>query len=123
MPGKKILVAEDDPKILQLIAQSLAKEGYEVTTAMDGYQAVDFGCRQMPDLFLLDINMPAGNGLSVHERLQKLGPLCAKPVIYLTGDKSQAVKIAAKRFGAFAVLYKPFENAQLLHEVRAALGN
>jgi two-component system response regulator MprA len=121
MAGKKILVADDDPKILNLLLLCLAKEGYEVTGASDAYQAMQAAVEQVPDLLLLDINMPAGNGLSVQERLQKVGSLCAKPVIYLTGDKSRSVQMAAKRMGAFALLYKPFEIDRLRRTVRAAL--
>jgi DNA-binding response OmpR family regulator len=123
MVAKKILVADDDSKILSLLQLCLAKEGYQVTSALDAYQALQFACEQQPDLLLLDINMPAGNGVSVHERLQKVGSMCAKPVIYLTGDKSQSVQAAAKRMGAYALIYKPFETDQLLRTVRAALGN
>ena len=108
MDTKKILVVDDDPKTLNLLLLILAKEGYAVTAARDGCQAMEAAVEQQPDLLLLDINMPAGSGLSIQQRLQKIGSLCAKPIIYLTGDKSQAVQAAAKRMGAFALLFKPF---------------
>lgn len=122
MAAKKILIADDDRRILQLLSMSLRKEGYEVVNAVDAYQAIQFAHEHRPDLCILDVNMPAGDGLSVQERLQKIAALCTTPVIYLTGDRSERVAATAKKLGAVAVLHKPFETEQLLQTVRAALG-
>jgi DNA-binding response OmpR family regulator len=121
MPAKKILIAEDDKKVQRLLSMVLAKEGYYVINAADGYQAMDFASAHIPDLLILDVHMPAGGGISVQERLQNLGVLCAKPIIYLTGDHSDAVKSEIERLGAFALMYKPFDSAKLVETVRAAL--
>lgn len=122
MAASKILIADDDRQVLQLLSMSLRRAGYEVVNAVDGYQAVQFAHDHRPDLLILDVNMPAGNGLSVQQRLHKISACCATPVIYLTGDRSERVVANAKKLGAFAVLHKPFETAFLLETVRAALG-
>src|SRR5690242_8215322 len=109
MADSKILIADDDRELVKLLAMSLKKAGYEVVIAMDGCQAVDFAHKHEPDLLILDVNMPAGSGMSVQERIGKVGALCAAPIIYLTGDKSDRVVQEAAKLGAFRILYKPLE--------------
>ncbi len=99
MPAKKILIADDDRQILRLLAMCLRKEGYEVVTAVDGYQALQFALDHRPDLLLLDVNMPAGDGLSVQERLRNNAVMCVTPVIYLTGERHERVASTAKKQG------------------------
>ncbi len=122
MTGQKILIADDDKKLIQMLAVQLRREGYQVISVQDGYQALDFACREEPDLLLLDVNMPAGDGFSVQERLLKMPRFATIPVIYLTGERSDRVTNSSSDVGAFAVIHKPFEMPQLLEKVRAALG-
>jgi two-component system nitrogen regulation response regulator NtrX len=118
---KKILIADDDRATLQLLSRVLGRSGYEVISAMDAYYAVSFAREHTPDLIILDIHMPAGSGISVQERIRNVGTLSWKPVIYVTGDMSDAVKKGAEKAGAFAVIYKPLDIAKLLKTVQAAL--
>jgi DNA-binding response OmpR family regulator len=76
---------------------------------------------QRPDLLLLDIHMPAGEGFSVQERFRTISTQTAVPVIYLSGDRSGEVDKAVLKLGAFALVRKPFENDELLMMVKAAL--
>lgn len=122
MPARKILIADDDRQVLRLVSICLRKEGYDVVAAVDGYQALQFALDQRPDLLILDINMPAGDGMSVQERLRNNAAMCVTPVIYLTGDRQERITTNAKKQGGFAVLHKPFETVQLMQTVRAALG-
>ena len=103
MAAKKILIADDDVKLLQALTVRLEAEDFEVITCQDAYQALDMARRNLPDLLLLDINMPAGNGFSVQERIAKIKELAGIPVIYITGDASAAVDRNAHKLGAFAV--------------------
>lgn len=121
MPTKKILIADDDPALVRLLGLNLQKAGYEVIVAVDGCQAVELAHRHRPDLYILDVNMPAGGGISVQERIQKSMALSMAPTIYLTGDKRPIVQATAKRMGAFSVLYKPIEAGELLQLVRRAI--
>jgi two-component system, chemotaxis family, chemotaxis protein CheY len=120
--GKKILVVDDDRAIVQLVGLTLRQQGYEVMTALDSYQALQSAVSQSPDLMILDVNMPAGSGLLLQERLQRIGHLCGKPVIFLTGETSQAVSQKATQGGAAAVLHKPVDLQKLVQAVRGVLG-
>ena len=121
MKTYKILVVDDDTALLASIRIRLASEGYEVVCASDGYQAVATAVASRPDLLILDINMPAGDGFSVQERVWKMVQLRRVPVIYITGDRSQEVADMAHRIGARALLAKPFDTAELLRVVRDTL--
>ena len=105
-----ILIADDDHDLLRAVSIRLKSAGYEVVTALDSYQAVQFANEHRPDLVILDINMPAGDGFTVQERLRNIGELATTPVIYLTGDTSELTKELARRTGAYALLHKPFDD-------------
>jgi CheY-like chemotaxis protein len=117
----KILVADDDKEMVKLLATMLRRAGYEVVVSVDGCQAMDAACKYQPDLLILDVNMPAGGGLSVQERCQNLPAMCNCPVVYVTGDKSDTIVDRAIELGAVGILYKPFDHDQMLHVVRRAL--
>ncbi len=121
MQKAKILIADDDMALVQALAIRLSEEGYEIINAQDGYFAVAQAVKEHPDLMILDINMPAGDGFTVQQRTEKVRPLVFVPVIYVTGDKSGQAKNAAKQLGAFALIHKPFEFGKLLAVVKRAL--
>jgi len=122
MPCKKLLIADDDLKVLKALTVRLEAEGYEVIVCQDAYQALEMARRHRPDLLLLDINMPAGNGFSVQERIAKIEEIARIPVIYITGDASEAVDRNAHKLGARAIIHKPFKTEKLLETIRTALG-
>ncbi len=122
MPAKSILVAEDDEAFRLQVGKFLRQQGYAVVCVEDGYQAVDFSLRETPDLLILDVHMPAGDGFSVHERLQRHPDLAVTPVIYMTHDPSHEIEVDASQDGAFALLHKPFELDELLKVVHGAIG-
>jgi DNA-binding response OmpR family regulator len=121
MSNGRILVAEDDRQLLRSLGIRLRAAGYEVVEAQDGYQAVAFASKQVPDLLLLEVNMPAGDGFSVQKRLWKMPSLRRTPVVYITGDSAEALDTRAHEMGAVAVLRKPFETADLLATIKGAL--
>lgn len=123
MASKKILIADDDLKLLTALKVRLEAEGFEVMTTRDAYQALSFTVQHKPDLIVLDVNMPAGMGFSVQERLQQNnGELSQIPVVYITGESPDQVDQTAQELGAVAVIHKPFETDHLLETVRGALG-
>ncbi len=124
MNGKKhtILIADDDRNLLKALVIRMESEGHEVLSATDSYQALNIAANHHPDLMLMDINMPAGNGFSVQERLQHNANMNAIPTIYLTGERSQRAIKGAKAAGARAILFKPVDTAELLAHVRSVLG-
>lgn len=117
----KILIADDNLKLLKALTLRLEAEAFEVIASQDAYQALDFARRHQPDLILLDVNMPAGDGFSVQQRIAGNKELAGIPIIYLTGEKSAAVDEKAHELGAVAVIHKPFEMKRLLEVIRAAL--
>lgn len=123
MAAKKILIADDDQNLLLALSVRLEAEGYDVVRAQDAYQALERTRQTNPDLLLLDINMPAGNGFSVQERIANIDELSSTPIIYITGEDSDRVNRTAQELGAFAVVPKPFETEDLLETIRAAMGN
>ena len=120
MERPKVLVIDDDEELIQSLSLRLHHEGYDVAVATDGYQGLERARTESPDLLILDIHMPAGEGFSVQDRLQKMtGPWPI--VIYLTGDRSLRADLMCKKLGAFAVIHKPFDIARLLETVRRAV--
>ena len=122
MPKQTILIADDDIALLKMLRTKLAAVGYKVHTARDGYQALAFAVEHSPDLMILDINMPAGDGISVAARLDKIADFSAIPIIYITGEEKWRIRDATREFAVSAILHKPFEDAELFGAVTHALG-
>ena len=116
-----ILVADDDSRLLEALSQRLRNDGFEVVTATDGYNALAKAVECAPDVMILDVNMPAGDGFTVLERGHNRAELSDTPVIYLTGDKSTRLDEIADVLGAYATIHKPFDYDRLLNTIRAAL--
>ncbi len=115
-----VLLADDDKRLLTALAMRLRSAGYNVIECQDAYMATDLAMRHLPDAIVLDLNMPAGNGDSTHERLRRNKATARIPIIYLTGDQSARVDECAERLGAFAVLRKPCAAPELLDYLQAA---
>lgn len=118
---KKILIVEDDPKIAIALAARLKSSGYETEVAYDALTGVQAAVRNKPDLVLLDISMPAGNGFYVAERIQALAPT-RTPVIFLTASKQPGLREKARELGASAFFQKPFKSEMLIPAIKRALG-
>jgi DNA-binding response OmpR family regulator len=119
--AKKILIIEDDDKIARALALRLKSAGYDTTIASDALTGVNVAVRVQPDLLLLDVSMPAGNGFTVAERVQDLLP-SPPPLIFLTASKQPGLRERAERLGAAGYFEKPYEADQLLHAVHQQIG-
>jgi DNA-binding response OmpR family regulator len=117
---KEILIIEDDEKIAMALALRLKAAGYRATMAYDALTGLNAAVSNPPDLVLLDISMPAGNGFSVAERIQALIPT-PTPIIFLTASKQPGFKEKAKELGAAGYLEKPYEADELFGTIRQAL--
>jgi DNA-binding response OmpR family regulator len=122
MQKKRVLIADDDLDLLTAISVRLKKEGFDVIAAADGYQAFTYASNLKPDAVILDINMPCGDGFSVHQRMRDNMLLLSIPVIYLTGEKTTRVYMLAAKMNAYAVILKPYEAEDLMTTVRRAVG-
>ncbi len=119
MRPEQILVVDDERRIVDNIAQCLKREGFEVTGAHDGSQAVALFEQQRFDLVLLDISMPGMNGYEVMEHIFGLdGDVL---IIIMTGFASVESAVKALKKGAWDYLKKPFEYADLIKTVKNAL--
>ena len=117
---KKILIVEDDQNIAKALSIRLKNAGYEVSVAPDALSGVETAIKNVPDLVLLDISLPAGNGFTVAERIQSLIPT-ATPLIFLTASKKPDLRNKAKELGAAAFFHKPYRADDLLGAIQLAL--
>lgn len=122
MSGFKILVVDDDPDIRALIESYLRPEGYELSFAQDGLTCLTLAQRERPDLILLDLGLPAGDGITVLHRLHKILPLSRIPVLVITARSPGEWKDVSLQSAATSFLQKPVDRDTLLSKVRECLG-
>jgi two-component system, OmpR family, KDP operon response regulator KdpE len=121
MNKPKILVVEDDEDLLKGLRIRLQANGYDVVVASDGCAAVSVACQESPDLLLLDIGLPVGDGFQVIERLRSLFSVDI-PIIVLSGRDPEHNVARALRSGAQAFFQKPANNEELFAAIRDVLG-
>jgi len=118
---KKILVVEDEADIAKVLVKRLSKEGFEVLLAGDAYQGVALAHKEKPDLLILDLMMPAGDGLSVLQNLRKSTKTSTIPIIILTGNKDEEYKQKVLKEEVAAYLEKPYEADALIDTIKNIL--
>jgi len=118
---KKILIVDDERDIIKALMIRLQGAGYDVVTAFDGAQGVFMAHKEKPDLIILDIRMPAGNGFSVAQRLKRSTHTFTIPVIFLTGSPDKGSEEKAMALGARFYIKKPYDPEELLDAIRRAL--
>jgi len=118
---KTILIVEDDTKIAMTLSLRLKSAGYETHIAADALTGLQAALKFKPDLGLLDISMPAGNGFTLAERIQALAPT-RTPIIFLTASKQPEFRKKARELGVAGFFEKPFKAEELLPAIRLALG-
>jgi len=122
MAGKKILIVEDEVVQLTALARRLKSAGFEIVAARDGLTAISTARKEQPDLILLDLGLPAGDGFVVLQRLSMLMNTGTIPVIVLSSRTPIANRDAALKAGAIAYLHKPVDMPILLKTINEALG-
>jgi DNA-binding response OmpR family regulator len=123
MSQAKILIVDDDPDLRQALRLRLRANHYDTVSAGDGYSALAQAYKEHPDLVILDLGLPAGDGFIVLDRLQKDDKLSNIPVIVLTARDAQSTERLALQSGAAAFFQKPADNAELLNVIRATLSH
>jgi DNA-binding response OmpR family regulator len=118
---KKILIVDDERDIVKGLMIRLQAAGYEVATAFDGAQGVFMAHKEKPDLIILDIRMPAGDGFSVAQRLKRSIHTFTIPVIFLTGSPEKNAEEKAMALGARFYIKKPYDPEELLDAIKRAL--
>lgn len=117
--GKKVLIADDEPDILEIIGYNLRKEGYETHTAKDGDDALQKAKQLDPDLIILDIMMPKKTGVQVCETLRSLPAFQDTLIIFLTAMSDEASHIKGLETGADDYVNKPISPKVLTSRVNA----
>jgi two-component system, OmpR family, phosphate regulon response regulator PhoB len=118
-----ILVADDDPDILLLVGLRLERGGYQTLLASDGSQALAFASSHIPDLALLDVDMPHLTGFEVAQRMRSDPSTQGIPVLFLTARRTQADVEAGFEAGARDYLMKPFAPQELEARIGRCLGH
>ncbi len=114
----KILIVDDEPPIVDVLAYNLKQAGYEVIIARDGEQAVAAARRDQPDLIILDLMLPKLDGLEVHRLVRKESET---PVIMLTARDAEIDRVVGLELGADDYVVKPFSVRELIARVKNVL--
>ena len=121
MAGKKILIVDDNADLVRIMGAHLEGHGYSVVSASDVAEAIKAVQKERPDLIILDVAMPGGDGLNVLRRLNASNPKNTIPVIVVTGMETRA-KAEAFANGAVEFYLKPVNMDTLLECIREELG-
>ncbi|MCW3092042.1 MAG: DNA-binding response regulator [Ferruginibacter sp.] len=116
---KKILIADDEPDILEIIQFNLKAEGYEVITAKNGDEALELARKKQPDLVILDIMMPGKNGIEVCNTLRMQPSFKETLIIFLSALSDEGTEIRGLETGADDYLTKPIRPKILVSKVNA----
>lgn len=117
----KIMIVDDDPELRMALKMRLRANQYETVSACDGYSAIALAQKERPNLIILDLGLPAGNGYSVLKRLQESDALSSIPVIVLTARDPLGNESRSLDAGATAFFQKPVDNNELLEVIRVSL--
>ena len=121
-PMSHILIVDDDPHIRELLAFALGKAGMSVAEAVDGEDALAALARRMPDLMILDINMPRLGGLDLCRRLRAEGGAgAALPILFLSSRDDEIDRIVGIEIGGDDYVVKPFSPREVVARVGAIL--
>jgi two-component system alkaline phosphatase synthesis response regulator PhoP len=115
--GKKILIADDEPDILEIISYNLRQEGYEVITAKDGEEALQKAKKEDPALIILDVMMPYKNGMEVCQALRAMPKFSQTLIIFLTALSDEFSHVKGLEYGADDYLTKPISPKVLTTKV------
>ena len=117
----RILIVEDDQKISRALSVRLQAAGHTVSTAFDAVLGTCKAAEQAPDLILLDISMPGGDGFDVAQRISRIPTTAGTPFIFLTASKEPGLREKAMQLGAAAFFEKPYESTDLLAAIDRTL--
>jgi two-component system, OmpR family, alkaline phosphatase synthesis response regulator PhoP len=117
--GHKVLIADDEPDILEILKYNLSGEGYEVITAKDGDEALEKARRNQPDLVVLDVMMPKKTGVEVCQILRSQANFKETLIIFLTAVNDEGTQIRGLETGADDYVSKPVSPKVFLSRVNA----
>lgn len=115
--GKRVLIAEDEPHLVESLTFILSREGHEIATALDGEAALQSIWSEPPDLVILDVMLPKINGFEILKKVRADDRLKSLPVIVLTAKGQRQDRETADEIGADLFLAKPFSNKVVIAAV------
>jgi len=117
-----VLIVDDSRSIRELLGGVLANAGFAVTSASDGQEGLNTAQTDKFDLVITDINMPVMNGFDLLKSLRKLPEYSFKPILILSTEFSQEMKVQGKEAGATGWMVKPFDPVKLVDVIHRLLG-
>lgn len=117
--GKKVLLIEDEPNIIEAVSFILSRDGWEVKTHANGHDAMQAIRARAPDLIILDVMLPGKSGFDILREIRADAEHALTPVLMLTARGQSTDREMAERAGASRYMTKPFSNADVLAAVRA----
>ena len=121
--GPLVLIVDDEVNMTRMLKEHLAAEGYRAAVASDALQAVTLAHELKPDIIIMDINMPAGGGLTAYERLQKSMYTQIIPVVFISGVATPEIKAQVRSMPSAVFIEKPFEMGEMIGTIRKLLGD
>lgn len=115
--ARKILIIEDEEDLANIMAKRLRNAGYEVVVTYDGILGLDQANKQLPDLIVLDLRLPGGNGFSVLSRIRKSLRTKDVPVVIQTGNRDEEEKRRVMELGVSAYIEKPYTADTLVNAI------
>lgn len=122
MANPKILIIDDDRTVVTAISGALRASGFQVAAAFDAAQGFMFANRDVPDLILLDLSMPAGGGLGVWQRLRTSTRTLGIPVVFVSANAQPGFEQEALSQGAAGFIPKPVDVTALASRIKGILG-
>ncbi len=119
----RIMIVEDDKKIVDALTVRLKASGFKVSSALDPVTGLAAIVNEEPDLILLDLNMPAGGGFLMAERVMRHPELNPIPIVVVSANKQPEAKEKAKELGIEHFVEKPFEASELIEVIKSCLEN
>lgn len=123
MTKKKVLIVEDDQDMRRALNVRLRANNYDTAFASDAIEALSIAKKEKPDLVLLDLGLPGGDGFLVMDRMRDIASLSSLPVIVVSARDPEGNKDRALSAGAEAFFQKPVDNEQLMAAIRHSLGD
>ncbi|WP_297769772.1 response regulator [uncultured Roseovarius sp.] len=120
--GKKVLLIEDEPNIIEAVSFILSRDGWDVKTHSNGHDAMEAVRLREPDLIILDVMLPGKSGFDILAEIRVDADFAATPVLMLTARGQTKDREMAERAGASQYMTKPFSNADVLAAVRDLVG-
>ncbi len=118
---KKILLVEDDPDIARALSLRLKAAKFEVLVAYDCQSGTALGIESRPDMMVLDVNMPGGDGFTLASKIRANAAMAPPPVIFVTASKSPEIHHKATESGAVGFFEKPFNAREIIECIQTTL--